>query len=212
VRDIGPDGFFAPGNVPAVTANGSQSFNMSGGLAGGQIGYLFQAGRAIFGVEASLDWTNLRGSVSNGPTVYPVTPGSVFSWNLRSSSNYLATFLGRAGFDMGTWYPYVTGGAAVAGLKYSTNYVDTFYPSNVTSLFSNDAVGWAVGGGAEWRVSQNWMLRGEYLHIEFDGFGGNGPIACTPGVGNCVVGNVTTFLYNARFKEDLGRVALSYRF
>jgi opacity protein-like surface antigen len=137
-----------------------------------------------------------------------------FSWNLRGNSDFMATFLARAGFDMGTWYPYITGGAAVAHLKYSANYVETFYPTNATNSFSHDAIGWVVGGGAEFRVSQNWMLRGEYLHTEFDSFGGSGLIACTPGVGACApgAGNFTTFSYNVKFKEDLGRVALSYRF
>ncbi len=214
VTDVGPDAFFARGNVPAVTANGSQGLNSSGALAGGQIGYLFQGGRAILGIEASFDWTNLRGSVSNGPTLYPLNAPNTFNWNLRGSSDFMAIFLARAGYDMGTWYPYLTGGAAVAHLKYSANYVETFYPTNVTNSFSDDAVGWAVGGGAEFRVSQNWMLRGEYLHIEFDSFGGNGSIACTPGVGACAggAGNFTTFNYNVKFKENLGRVALSYRF
>src|SRR5690242_10391408 len=75
-RDIGPfpDGFFAAGNIPAVNLGGSQGFNASGGLVGGQIGYLFQTGKAIFGVEASFDWTSFKGSRTIGPTVYPVTP------------------------------------------------------------------------------------------------------------------------------------------
>jgi|HubBroStandDraft_6_1064221.scaffolds.fasta_scaffold52143_2 outer membrane immunogenic protein len=213
VRDIGPDSFFAGANVPAVTTNGSQSFNMSGGLAGGQLGYLFQAGRAVLGVEASFDWSSLKGTAANGPTVYPVTAPTTFSWNLRGSSDFMATFLGRIGFDMGQWYPYLTGGAAVARLKYTASYIDTFYPSISNNSFASTQVGWVVGGGAEWRVTQNWMLRGEYLHTEFDSFGGNGLIACTPGVGNCVgAGFSTTFAFNNKFKEDLGRILLSYRF
>src|SRR3984957_20794797 len=51
VRDIGPDSFFAGANVPAVTTNGSQSFNMSARLPAGQHAHLFQAGRAVLGVE-----------------------------------------------------------------------------------------------------------------------------------------------------------------
>jgi outer membrane immunogenic protein len=213
VRDIGPDSFFAGANLPAVTTNGSQSFNMSGGLAGGQIGYLFQAGRAILGVEAGFDWSSLRGTAANGPTVYPATPPTTFSWNLRGSSDFMATFLGRIGFDMGQWYPYLTGGAAVTRLKYTASYIDTFYPSISNNSFASTQVGWVLGGGAEWRVTQNWMLRGEYLHTEFDSFGGNGLIACTPGVGNCVgAGFSTTFAFSNKFKEDLGRILLSYRF
>src|SRR3569833_1381279 len=42
--NVGPDFFFAPANVQAVTAGASRSFDNSGGLAGCQIGYLFQSG------------------------------------------------------------------------------------------------------------------------------------------------------------------------
>jgi outer membrane immunogenic protein len=213
-RDIAPppDLFFAPGNIPAVNAGGTRSFNTSGGLAGGQIGYLVQAGKAIFGIEASVDWADFRGSTTSGFILYPLNAPTGFTWNLRGSSDFLATFTGRIGYDFGSWYPYLTGGGAVARLKYSANYVETFYPTNNTFSFTNDAFGWVIGGGAEFRVSQHWMLRGEYLHIEFDSFGGNGLIQCTAGVGACGAANATTFNFNSKFKEDIGRVALSYRF
>ena len=74
VTNIGPNSFFALANIPAVTANGSQNFRNSGGLVGGQIGYLWQTGPAILGLEIGLDWMGIRGSASNGPTLYPVTP------------------------------------------------------------------------------------------------------------------------------------------
>jgi hypothetical protein len=54
---------------------------------------------------------------------------------------------------------------------------------------------------------------GEYLHTAFASITGFGPIACTPGVGNCVgTGFRTTFQFSSRFTEDVGRVALSYKF
>ena len=208
----GPDSFFAGANVPAVLAGASQHFSTSGGLVGGQIGYLYQNGPAIFGVEASVDWTNLNGSASNGPTVYPVTPPSTFSWNLNGKSDWLATFTGRIGFDMGSWYPYITGGAALAHLKYNTTYIDTFYPSTSVNNSAN-SLGSVLGAGAEMRFWDHWLLRAEYLHMDFAGVGGIGVIKCTPGVGNCVgAGFSTNFLFNAHFREDLVRAALSYKF
>ena len=211
--DVGPDSFFAGANVPAVVAGASQSFNTSGALAGGQIGYLFQSGTAIFGVEASFDWTNLRGSASNGPTVYPVTPPSTFSWNLNAKADWVAMLTGRLGIDMGSWYPYITGGAAVTDLKYNTTYIDTFYPSVSVNNFSKTSLGWVLGAGAEARFWEHWMVRAEYLHMEFDNLSGLGTIACTPGVGNCVgAGFSTHFLFNTRFTEDVVRAALSYKF
>jgi len=212
VTDIGPDSFFALANVPAVTANGSQNFHNSGGLAGGQIGYLYQMGPAILGLEAGIDWMGLSGSTSNGPTVYPVTPPTTFSWNLEAKASFLATFLGRVGYNMGAWYPYVTGGLAVANLKYNATYIDTFYPSVSTVSLSQTKAGWALGGGAEWRVAQHWLLRGEYLYLHFDSISGNGAISCTAGVGFCgIPANNTTFAYSAKFTENIGRLALSYQ-
>ncbi len=211
--DVGPDVFFAPANVPAVTAGASQSFDTSGGLVGGQIGYLYQSGPAIFGVEAAFDWTDLNGTAQNGPTVYPNNPPSTFSWTLNGKSDWLATFTGRIGFDMGWWYPYITGGAALAHLKYTTTFVDTFYPSTSVSSFSKDALGSVLGAGVEARFWEHWMGRVEYLHMDFADVGGVGAIACTAGVGLCgVPANTTNFLYNAHFKEDVVRAALSYRF
>jgi outer membrane immunogenic protein len=212
VTDIGPDSFFAFANVPAVVANGSQSFRNSGGLAGAQIGYLVQTGPAIVGLEVGLDWMGLKGSTSNGPTVYPVNAPTTFSWNLQGQSSFVATFLGRVGYDMGVWYPYVTAGAAVATLKYNATYTDTFYPSVSTVSLNQTKAGVALGGGVEWRIAQHWLLRGEYLYMKFDNVSGNGQIACTPGVGLCAAGgNSTTFAYNVSFAENVGRLALSYQ-
>jgi len=212
VTDIGPDGFFATANVPAVVANGSQNFHNSGGLIGAQIGYLYQTGPVILGLEVGADWMGLKGSTSNGPTVYPVTPPSTFSWNLEGKSDFLATFLGRVGYNMGAWYPYVTGGLAVANFKYNATYTDTFYPSVSTVSLSQTKAGYALGGGVEWRVAPHWLLRGEYLYMSFDKVSGNGQIACTSGVGNCAIGgNSTTFAYNVRFTENVARIALGYQ-
>jgi outer membrane immunogenic protein len=213
VLDIGPDGFFAAGNVRAVTANGSQSFRNSGGLAGAQLGYLYQTGPAILGLEVGVDWMGLNGSTSNGPTLYPLNAPNAFSWNLAAKSSFLATFLGSVGYNMGAWYPYLTGGLAVATLKYNATFTDTYYPSVSTVSLNQTKLGYALGAGAEWRVAAHWLLRGEYLYMSFDNVSGTGPIACTtPGVGNCALGgNATTFSYNVKFKENVARLALSYQ-
>jgi opacity protein-like surface antigen len=31
-----------------------------------------------------------------------------------------------------------------------------------------DAVGWAVGGGMEYALTNNWIIRGEYLYMQFE--------------------------------------------
>jgi outer membrane immunogenic protein len=206
------DGFFAQGNISTVEAGASHNFNNSGGTVGGQIGYLYQAGPAILGVEAGFNWMGLKGSSTNS-ALYPLNAPNGFTWNLEGKSDFLMTFLARVGYDMGAWYPYVTGGLAVAHLKYTANFIDTYYPTNNTFSFNEYKPGYAIGGGAEWRIAPHWLLRGEYLYMNFDSIDGTGTIACTPPGSNnpCSVGNRTTFNFSAKFKENLGRLAVSYQ-
>lgn len=103
-----PIAFFEATNIPGVNAAGTNRINTSGGVAGGQIGYLWQGGKAIFGVEAAFDWTNLRGSRINSQAYFN-NPG-VYSINENPRADWLFTFLGRVGYDFGSWYPLFDGG------------------------------------------------------------------------------------------------------
>jgi hypothetical protein len=79
--------------------------------------------------------------------------------------------------------------------------------------FSKDAAGLVIGGGVEVRFADHWMLRGEIFHMDFGTISGFGPIACAPGVGACAAGgNQTTFQFFSKPTENVGRVALSYKF
>src|SRR5580658_9533993 len=58
---IGINGGGALGRSNWDTAGG---FNVDGGVVGGTIGYNYQIGRAVLGVEGDLDWSGLRGSIT----------------------------------------------------------------------------------------------------------------------------------------------------
>jgi opacity protein-like surface antigen len=132
---------------------------------------------------------------------------------VSGKQDWLATFTGRVGWDMGSWYPYLTAGAAVSNIKYTATFIDTFYPSTSINSFSDTAFGLVLGAGAEMRLWDRWMLRAEYLYIQFDDVGGLGRIACTAGVGFCAVpANNTNFQFNSHFNDNIVRAALSYRF
>jgi len=63
----GTPALFAAANIPVVNAAGTNSFNTTGWLAGGQVGYLAEdlATHFVGGIEVGLDATQLRGSISN---------------------------------------------------------------------------------------------------------------------------------------------------
>jgi outer membrane immunogenic protein len=45
-------------------------------------------------------------------------------------------------------------------------------PTNVgsTSTVSATVLGWTIGGGLEWMLTQNWLLRGEYRYADYQQF------------------------------------------
>src|SRR5450830_555698 len=64
---VGMNGGYAWGlsswSDPAVGAD-SGSFNTSGGLVGGQLGYNWQTGAVVLGVETDADWMSVKGSAA----------------------------------------------------------------------------------------------------------------------------------------------------
>jgi outer membrane immunogenic protein len=210
-------------NRVAVQGAASNAINYSGGVFGGQIGYLLQQGTIVGGLEAGFDWTGASAS-ANVSSVYPGgvtntagalsgTEGKPFHFNEHVSSNWLFTFLGRVGFDLGAWYPYVTAGLALSDLKYSNTFTDPFAPTGPGGSaisINNVKAGVAAGAGLEWRWDNHWSLRGEYLFMEFSDI--NGLSAVCTNAGNCAPGTPTSqFSHHATFSESVARAFLSYK-
>jgi len=196
--------YLSAAQIAQVQAVGSNSIANSGGLAGGQIGYLMQGGSFIFGIEAAFDWMRATGGVASTNTYAGLAPGNNFTISESVSTNWLATFLGRVGPNMGSLYPYVTGGLAVAKLNYTNTYTDTPFGANTTTSLSSVKAAPAVGGGVEYRWNGPWSIRGEYLYTKFNNVTGTG-----------VIGNAFgsfTATHSVNFVEQIGRVALSYKF
>lgn len=125
----------------APAFNGSH--DGSGWLAGGQIGYNWQAGRFVYGVEGDLSSTWIDG-------------GNACCGH---SVNWLASVRGRAGitgFDNRTLF-YVTAGAAWADIEYSSS-----------GSQSDTHFGWVAGAGIERALTPNLSARAEYLYYGFD--------------------------------------------
>src|SRR5262249_55790947 len=99
-------GFYAGLNAGGSWATAETPFsssNLSGLLGGGQLGYNWQAGQVVFGVEgdfqASTQSTSSNGAIGG----IPFTVDQKLPW--------FATFRGRLGYGLGSWLLYVTGGA-----------------------------------------------------------------------------------------------------
>jgi outer membrane immunogenic protein len=123
----------------------------SGALAGVTLGYNWQAGQMVYGLESDIDWSNLRGS----------TPCGATTCDVRNS--WLATVRGRLGFAVDRFMPYITGGLALGDIR-----------TNVAGIGSGSTTkaGWTLGGGVEFAVAAPWTVKLEYLYADLGRGGG----------------------------------------
>src|SRR5258708_6324901 len=82
----------------------------TGGVAGGQIGYRWQAGTWVFGLEAQGDWADLKGS--NQSLLFP-------AFTNQSKIDAFGLFTGQIGYAANNVLFYIKGGAAVTDNKYN---------------------------------------------------------------------------------------------
>jgi outer membrane immunogenic protein len=152
----------APGVLPFNWGGLYAGLNLGGGFSdvsgvvfGGQVGYNWQMGRLVFGVE-----TDIQYSGQDDTSLVPSTIGPVL---VKQELNWFGTLRGRLGYAVwDRWLPYVTGGLAYGGRTVKP--VGTGFSADDTS------VGWAFGVGVDYAINQAWSARLEYLHVSLDSF------------------------------------------
>jgi outer membrane immunogenic protein len=124
-------------------------------IGGAQVGYNWQNGTWVYGLEADL--SGLSGS---GSTTYANRIGT---YSADNKINWLSTFRGRMGYAPNNWMFYVTGGLAVGGVD---NTWSRNFGSPKVKSESKTRVGWTVGGGIEYLVNPNWTVAFEGLYVD----------------------------------------------
>jgi outer membrane immunogenic protein len=119
-------------------------------------GYDMQLGPLVVGLVGELSAVDLEDSV----TSFSSTPAAyVFTRQVEQ----MAAIRARVGFPVGRALLYVTGGAAKAKVENSfrtTNTANSF----TATVDEDDADGYQLGGGVEWRLAPNLSVTGEYLY------------------------------------------------
>ena len=144
-------GFYIGAMGGYATEVNSDPFAIKGGFAGGTLGYNWQSGMFVAGIEADGAWANI------GQTVVIAGIGTV-----TDKVQSLATVRGRVGVAFDQVLLYGTGGFAWANNKISASVLGlTFSDSQVHT-------GWTAGAGMEWMFMPRWSLKAEYLYRRFD--------------------------------------------
>jgi outer membrane immunogenic protein len=200
--------------VPA----GSVSQDMNGWLGGGQIGYNWQSGTFVFGLEADIQATGQKGTfnfatATSCPIInIAVLPCLTGSGGIEQKLPWFGTLRGRLGVTPApTWLLYVTGGLAYGEVDTNATFTATttaFLGGPVISSVSTTAssnttnVGWVIGAGAEWAISGPWSAKLEYLYMDLGtvttSFAGPGPF--------------TLMTTSSRITDNIVRVGVNYRF
>jgi outer membrane immunogenic protein len=148
---IGANGGFAWSEKCWFSVNQARDegcHNPSGGIAGGQLGYNWQFGNFVVGVEGTGDWSDFsagRPSVLN-PAV-----------TLNSNVNGIFTAAARVGGAWNNWLFYGKGGAAWV----RDNYNEVFL-GQVATVGSETRSGWLAGVGTEVGITNNLSVGVEY--------------------------------------------------
>jgi len=176
------------------------SFSTQGVIGGGHIGYLYQANQWVIGIEGSVDGTSLSKSFTR-TGVFPVTFPAGFGATFATSVPIEGSIRGKVGVAWDRVLLYATGGVAFAGVD-----------QTITSPFgafnrSTSRVGWTVGGGIEYAVTNNWSLFAEYRYSDFGNFS-NSPAAVFAN-GVTVTGNS---IVNRHFTQNQVQGGFSYHF
>jgi len=178
-----------PGSVPlpqAILILADGRYTLSGGLLGGTLGYNWQRGGWVYGIEGDFSWANLSGwsGICGAATATPRPCGT--------SLQALGTLRGRVGHVAGAgndWLFYATGGVAVGDVRAW----DALGPG----VGQDWRAGWILGGGVEKVLAPNWTAKLEYLHVDF----GSGQVFnVSPGVPESV-----------SLTADIIRAGVSYR-
>jgi outer membrane immunogenic protein len=185
---------------------------------GAQIGFNYQVGQAVLGLEADIQATDLNGRFNNN-AVASLSPG--LDADLQSSISmktaWYATVRGRLGYSFGRLMPYVTGGLAISQVKTAISTSTSISTLGVGPLSASNSVtktltGYAVGAGLEYALGGGWSIKGEYLHLGFgnQSYDFNAPFSETV-AGINFSGN-TAVHADVKTDFDIARVGANYQF
>lgn len=158
--------------------------NDGGFVGGGQIGYNWQFGQIVAGVEADIQYADLGRKSDFAP----------FYYGGGNDSSYFGTVRGRLGYAFDRALIYVTGGLAygdVGGSSFGSN---------------NTKAGYTLGAGVEYAFTPNWTAKIEGLYVNIDR-GNRGYVVAGPTA-------ATTYAVTSGKNNDFGvvRVGLNYKF
>lgn len=147
---VGIHGGYGWSRLTGTGTFGTDSITAKGWLAGGQVGYNYQFGQFVVGVEGEYSWANVKYD----------TP--LFAGTLTIKNDYFLTAAARLGYAFDSFLIYGKVGGAWTRDKWSGN--DGL---GGTLSATSDRSGWLLGLGVEYAFLGNWSAKLEYDYLMF---------------------------------------------
>jgi len=213
-------GFYIGGNVGGGMASShfddpcfycSSATPTSGFFTGGaQIGYNYQFGRGLIGIEADINRnSSFKDSLLGGDDARAMNVG------LKADTN--GTIRARAGLVVDNVLAYVTAGAAWADVRQTGTEINNLVafanfgtPTGVTANSSGTVWGGVVGIGVEYALDSNWIVGGEFLHTMYRD--NEATIRRADGTAACLGRPDSGCVIRNQLTTDVARVRFSYKF
>jgi opacity protein-like surface antigen len=214
-------GFYIGGNLGGGMASSrfddpcfycSSATPTAGFFTGGaQVGYNYQFGAGLIGVEADVNGNSkFNSSVLGG--------GDRSAMTVSAKADVSGTIRARAGVVVSNALAYVTGGAAWAhvaqtgvGFDNAISSPGFGLPDGFTANRNDTVWGGVIGAGIEFAINPNWAVGGEFLHTMYQDSdarivdaAGNSLCGLTRPVENCVIRHQLT--------TDVARLRINYKF
>lgn len=174
-------------------ASGSADPRIAGILGGFDLGYNWQNGAWVYGLEGEADLTDAKGGIGCGPLAVSTATGTsspLFAVTCNSEQSWVASITPRLGYSWDRELFYVKGGLALTRVS-SVATCDFGPRSGVLTLFgfpgqacapvsptsflsttngfsgSNSRAGWTIGYGVQFALTRNWSAKAETDYFDF---------------------------------------------
>ncbi len=194
----------------------SKGKNSASATIGGTLGFNYQLGTFVAGVEGDYSWIRLHtsnelntSSDNIGSAALPVYRNGVGS--IRNAIDSFGTVRGRVGYLVNpAFMVFGSGGLAFADTHQSGAYNQTITIGggdpepylNYAGRTNRFKTGWTAGGGTEYAFNQNWSVKAEAYYVNL----GNRDQALYADVKNALI-------YKSHAQDFVvARVGLNYKF
>jgi outer membrane immunogenic protein len=130
----------------------TNTLRQNGWVGGGTVGYNFQTGHYVYGVESDLGYLG----ISNQKIDPPNEIDSI-------KSGFYADVTARLGYAVDNVLFYAKGGWAYYGGHGTTTVLAGAFTPTSSGTFN----GWTAGGGIEYKWTPAWSFKAEYQHFDF---------------------------------------------